>query len=111
MVKDIKLKEKSKRKKKESGSRPLLAGYGLGTRILIPGPDWDPRLRIRVRVLTLKHGLFGLFTDFSGLDLYLKRYARMCVCVSASVKIWVKKRKIDGSASLLFRLRSSFLHE
>ncbi len=64
-----------------------MAGFGLGTRIratlariLIPGPDSDPRLRIRVRVLALKHGLFGLFTDFFGLDLYLKRYAWMCVC-------------------------------
>ncbi len=72
MVKGIKLKEKSKRKKnQESGSGPLLAGYGLRTqirarlaRILIPGPDTDPRLRIRDRVLALKHGLFGLFADF-----------------------------------------------
>jgi hypothetical protein len=69
MVKGIKLKEKSKiKKKKESGSRPLLAGYGLRTRIratlariLIPGPDTDPRLRIWVRVLALRHGLSGLF--------------------------------------------------
>jgi hypothetical protein len=30
---------------------------------------------------------------------------------TASVKIWVKTRKIVGSATLLFRLRSSFLHE
>jgi hypothetical protein len=87
MVKGIKLKEKSKRKKNETGSRPLLAGYGLGTRIqatlariLIPGLDTDPRLRIRVLVLALKHGLFGLFMDFFGLDWYLKRYARVCVC-------------------------------
>jgi hypothetical protein len=45
--------------KEKSGVRirPFLAGYGLGTRIratlariLIPGLDTDPRLRIRVRV-------------------------------------------------------------
>jgi hypothetical protein len=29
----------------------------------------------------------------------------------AASKIWVKTRKIVGLASLLFRLRSSFLHE
>ncbi len=64
MVKGIKLKEKSKRKKNESGSRPLLAGYRLGTRIwatlariLIPGPDTDPGARLKARI-------FGLFTDF-----------------------------------------------
>ncbi len=70
--KGIKLKEKAKGKKnQESGSGPLLAGYGLGTRIwatlariLIPGPDTDPRLQIRVRVLAWKHRHFGLFADF-----------------------------------------------
>jgi hypothetical protein len=58
MIKGIKLKEKQRESKKEYGSRPLLAGYGLGTRsratlarILIPGPDSDPYLRIRVREL------------------------------------------------------------
>ncbi len=82
-----KIKEKEK---KESGSRPLLAGYGIGTRIratlariLIAGPDSDPHLRIRVRVLALKHGLFGLFTDF--LRTFWtrfppERYAKVCVC-------------------------------
>ncbi len=84
-------KKNKRERKKDSGSRPLLAGYGLGTRIratlaqtLIPGPDTDLRVQIRVRVLALKHGLFGLFTDFLqtffGLDWYLKRYARVCVC-------------------------------
>ena len=59
--------------KEKTGVRiwPSLAGYGLGTRIratlariLNPGPDSDPHLLIRVRVLALKHGLFGLFMDF-----------------------------------------------
>jgi hypothetical protein len=114
MVKGIKLKEKVKRKKnQESGSGPLLAGYGLGTRIratlariLIPGLDTDPRLRIRARVPAGEHGLFGLFcgllrnfTDFYGLDWYLRRYARVCGLKGGTAsKIWVKTRKIVGSA-------------
>ncbi len=47
-----------KENQRERKKRPLLAGYGLGTwiratlaRILIPGPDSNPYLRIRVRVL------------------------------------------------------------
>jgi hypothetical protein len=70
-----KIKEKEK---KESGSRPLLAGYGLGTgiraplaRILIPDPDSNPLLRIRVRCglkartfLDFLRTFCRLFTDF-----------------------------------------------
>ncbi len=67
-----------------------MAGYRLGTRIratlaliLILGPDSDPHLRIQVRVLALKHGLFGLFADFLRTfwtQFVPERYARMCVC-------------------------------
>ncbi len=71
MVKGIKLKEKSKRKKKGVRIQAIIGRIrtrdpdpGHFGPDLIPGPDSDPRLRIWVRVLALKHGLFGLFTDF-----------------------------------------------
>ncbi len=67
-----------------------MAGYGLGTliratlaRILIQCRDSDPHLRIRVRVLALKHGLFGLFTDFLrtfGTRFVTKKDMLGCVC-------------------------------
>ncbi len=110
MVKGIKLKEKSKRKQNESGSRPLLARYKLRiriratlARILIPGPGKDPRLRIRVRLLALKHGLFWTFYGLFRTRLVPEKICSG-VCVeggTASIKIGVKTRKIVGSASLL----------
>jgi hypothetical protein len=73
MIKGIKIKEIQQQRKGEFGSRPLLAGRRLGiriratlARILIPDPDLDPRLRIQVPVLALKHGLSDFFTDFYG---------------------------------------------
>jgi hypothetical protein len=115
MVKGIKLKEKSKRKKK--GFRILAIIGRIRTRDPDPGyfgPDFDswsglgsaftdlvPGARLKARdFLDFLRTFFGL----SGLDLYLKRYARMCVWRgggTASIKIWVKTRKIVGSASLL----------
>jgi hypothetical protein len=58
--KAVNLKENQRQRKKESGSRPLLAGSGHLTwiratlaRILIPDPDSNPRQRIRVPVRPL----------------------------------------------------------
>jgi hypothetical protein len=81
------------------------SGSGHGSAFTDPGPG-----------ACLKARTFwtfcGLFTDFFGLDWYLRRYARVCGLKGGTAsKIWVKTRKIVGSASLLFKLRSSFLHE
>jgi hypothetical protein len=91
-----------------------LAGYGLWTqiraRILIPDPDSNPHYGSESGA-ALTHGLFGLFADIlrafyglSGLDLYLED---MLGCVyeeggNCFRQIWVKIRKIVGSATLLF---------
>jgi hypothetical protein len=92
MVKGIKLKEKSKRKKKRVRIQAIIGrirtwdpdrGHfgpdfdsrsGLGSAFTDPGPG----ACLKARTFWTS---YGLFTDFSGLDLYLKRYARMCVCV------------------------------
>jgi hypothetical protein len=108
MVKGIKLKEKSKRKRnQESGSA------GLGTRIratlariLIPGPGTDPLLRIRTGCLPESTDYLRIFMDFYGLyglEWYLRRYALSCVGNGGELllKIWIKTRKIVGSAVLL----------
>ncbi len=84
------------------------------------GPDFDsrswhgsaftdpgPGARLKARTFWT---FCGLFTDFSGLDWYLRRYARVCSLKGGTAsKIWVKTRKIVGMATLLFKLRSSFL--
>jgi hypothetical protein len=78
-------------------------------------------MRTRIRIYgsesgaALTHGLSwtfcGFFADFLDSILYLEDMLR-CVCEegdgTASVKIWIKIRKIVGSATLLFKLRSSF---
>jgi hypothetical protein len=112
------LRHQIKRKikdKEKTGVRilPSLAGYGLGTRIratlariLIPGPATDPHLRICGPGACLKArtywtfwtrmDFFGLFSD---LNFTLKRYARWRVLKGGtSCEIWVKTRKIVGSA-------------
>jgi hypothetical protein len=90
-----------------------LAGYGLGTliratlaRILIPGPDTDPLLRIWSGCLPKSTDLLDylrtFFTDFYGLDWYLQRYARVCGLKGGTAsKILIKTRKIVGSSVLL----------
>jgi hypothetical protein len=71
----------------------------------------DPGLGARLKAQTF-WTFCGPFTDFYGLDWYLRRYARVCGLKGGTAsKIWVKTRKIVGSAALLFKLRSSFLHE
>ncbi len=99
-----------------------MAGYGLGTRIratlariLIPGPGTDPLLQIRSGCLPKSTDLLDylrIFMDFYGLlwtRLVPERYALACVGKGGTAsKIWVKTRKIVGSAILLFKLRSSF---
>ncbi len=90
MVKGIKLKEKSKRKKKGVRIQAIIGR--IRTRDLDPGhfgPDFDsgsglvsaftdpgPGARLKARTFWTFWTFYGLF----GLDLYLKRYARMCVC-------------------------------
>ncbi len=89
MVKGIKLKEKSKRKKnQESGSGHPWPGTDSGPG---SGPLWPGfwfRVRTRIRVYGSGSGCLPestafldylrTFTDFYGLDWYLRRYARVC---------------------------------
>jgi hypothetical protein len=125
MVKGFILKEKSKRKKKGVWIQAIIgrirtrdpdsahfgpdfdSGSGLGSAFMDPGPGACLKSRTFWTFYGLSYGLFGL-------DSHLKDMLG-CVCVrrggTASVKIWVKTRKIVGSATLLFRLRSSFLHK
>ncbi len=118
MVKGIKTKRKIKEKEKRS---PDLVHYwrdtdsGPGSRPLWPGFWFRVRTRIRIygsgsgcclKAQTFRTfcGLLRTFYGLSGLDFYLEDML-MCVCVRggpASVKIWVKTRKIVGSATLLF---------
>ncbi len=124
MVKGIKLKEKPKRKKnQESGSGHPWPGTDSGPG---SGPLWPGfwfLVRTRIRVYGSGSGCLPESTDFLdylrtftdfyglffGLDWYLRRYALVCVGRGGTAsKIWVKTRKIVGSAALLFRLRSSF---
>jgi hypothetical protein len=90
LVKGIKLKEKTKRKKKGVRIQAIIgrirtrdldlghfgpdfdSGSGLGSAFTDPGPG------ACLKAWTF-WTFYRLFTDFSGLDLYLKRYARMCV--------------------------------
>jgi hypothetical protein len=114
-----KLKEKSKRKKKGVRIQAIIGRI----QTLDPdpghfGPDFDSGSGLESAFTdpspgaALKHGLFrtfcGILRTFyglSGLDFIPGRYAKVCVVKrggTASVKIWVKTRKIVGSATLLF---------
>jgi hypothetical protein len=90
MVKGIKLKEKSKRKKKGVRIQAIIGR--IRTRDPDPGhfgPDFDSGSGLESTFTDLGPSaclkawtfwtFYGLFTDFFGLDWYLKRYARMCV--------------------------------
>ncbi len=124
MVKGIKLKEKSKRKKnQESGSGHPWPGTDSGPG---SGPLWPGfwfRVRTRIRVYGSRSGCLPestdfldylrTFTDFFGLLRTRMVPEKICSGVRWNggkllLKIWIKTRKIVGSTALLFRLRSSF---
>ncbi len=91
MVKGIKLKEKSKRKKKGVRIQAIIgwirtrdpdpghfgpdfdSGSRLGSAFTDPGPGARLKARTFLDFLRTFYGLFGL-------DLYMKRYAWMCDC-------------------------------
>jgi hypothetical protein len=82
------------------------SGSGHGSVFTDPGPG--ARLKART-FLDFLRTFYGLFRT---------RLVPEKICSgvrvkggTASIKIWVKTRKIVGSASLLFKLHSSFLHE
>ncbi len=129
MVKGIKSERKIKEKeKRESGSRPLLAGSGRRTRIratlariLIQDPHSNLHLRIRVPVRPWRtdfsdflQTFYRLFTDLpdSPASISYREDMPRCVCEEGgnlrSSKSGLKEEKLSFRPHYLFRLRISF---
>ncbi len=91
MIKGIKLKEKSKRKKKGVQIQAII-GW-IRTRDPDPGhfgPDFDSGSGLESAFMdpspgaALKHGLFWTFCGLFGLEFYLEDMLNVCVCVGGN---------------------------